>query len=70
MPKDLRTPIAKARDYWLESKEGQKCRFGVAEGQYLENRLAAAFVAGWNAKELSAQKRKIGAIESSRDRIR
>ena len=46
---DLRSPLARARDEWLESDEGKRCRQGKAYGPYLSNRLQAAFVAGWNA---------------------
>lgn len=50
---DLRSPLAKARDAWLESKEGKLCCDGLAEGKYLENRLVLAFLAGakWNASD-------------------
>lgn len=40
---------AKARDKWLESDEGKKCLAGTATGQYLENRLHLAFIAGMQA---------------------
>jgi hypothetical protein len=53
MSKDLRSPIAKARDAWLESPEGKRCSEGRAEGQYLENRLVTAFIAGWTAAQLA-----------------
>jgi len=49
---DLRSPIAKARDKWLESEQGQKCsQVGTLSSNptYLINRLEAAFVAGYNA---------------------
>ena len=46
---DLRSPEAKARDKWLESKEGQTCCEGTANGQYLQNRLERAFSAGLDA---------------------
>jgi hypothetical protein len=49
--KDLRTPIALARDQWLESDEGKRCSEGTTSGKGLENRLMCAFVAGWNARE-------------------
>lgn len=41
--------LAKARDKWLGSEEGKKCCGGSTCGQYLQNRLELAFVAGWNA---------------------
>ena len=50
---DLRNPLAKARDEWLESQDGKDCCDGEARGQYLRNRLEAAFIAGWTAKENS-----------------
>lgn len=49
MANDLRTPIAIARDKWLLSEEGKRALDGSATGQYLENRLVLAFLAGWNA---------------------
>lgn len=50
-PVDHRNDLAKARDVWLESDEGQKCADGVTSGYYLHNRLEAAFIAGWKARE-------------------
>lgn len=50
---DLRNAIAKARDDFLDSAEGIRLTKGTAQGQYLRNRIEAAFVAGWNAKEQS-----------------
>jgi hypothetical protein len=35
---------------WIESAEGKRCRHGSAAGQYLENRLYLAFMAGANWK--------------------
>jgi hypothetical protein len=57
--KDLRSPLAKARDEWFASEEGQKCcdislirYYEVKEApRYLHNRLAAAFLAGAAAQE-------------------
>lgn len=52
MTEDLRAPIAKARDRWLDSAEGLRCledsilTFGARP--YLRNRLQQAFEAGWN----------------------
>lgn len=48
---DLRSPLAKARDAWLESDEGKRCRDAAILSsphatQYLENRLVLAFLAG------------------------
>jgi hypothetical protein len=48
---DNRAPIARARDNFLASEEGVRLQSGATSGQYLRNRLEAAFVAGWNAKE-------------------
>lgn len=51
---DLRSPLAKARDAWLESEEGKRCCNGNASGHFLQNRLELAFVAGanWAAQHL------------------
>jgi hypothetical protein len=46
MAKDVRSELAKARDEWFESDEGQRCCEGGANGQYLRNRLEIAFLAG------------------------
>lgn len=51
---DLRTPIAKARDKWLASKDGLRAQEGIAQWIYLRNQLEAGFVAGWNAHEKEA----------------
>lgn len=48
--RDLRNDLAKARDAWLESSEGRICCSGYPGGEYLRNRLVAAFIAGWNAR--------------------
>jgi len=45
---DMRSPLAKASDNWLESDEGQRCCAGITSGQYLQNRLELAFLAGAN----------------------
>ena len=45
----MKSTLAKARDKWLQSDVGKKCREGSPAGQYLENRLEAAFIAGWKA---------------------
>lgn len=56
---DLRSPGAKARDEWLESKEGQTCCEGTANDQYLRNRLERAFSVGLSAGvEIAAQRAK------------
>ena len=52
-PKDLRSPLAKARDFFFWTREGEELCAGKAEGQYLKNRLERAFIAGWNAHEKS-----------------
>lgn len=41
--------IAKARDKWLKSEEGKNYCKGSTSGQYLQNRLELAFIAGWDA---------------------
>lgn len=45
----MKSELAKARDKWLQSDEGKKCCNGTPTGQYLQNRLEAAFIAGWGA---------------------
>lgn len=59
-PSDLRSPLAKARDEWLASEEGEKLTHpGILRDRslrhYLENRIALAFLAGVAA----AQKLKL-----------
>jgi hypothetical protein len=39
-------PAVKAWQKWLNSTEGQDCLLPGASGQYLENRLWKAFMAG------------------------
>jgi len=51
-----KSPLAKARDKWLFSEEGKRCLEGKTSGQYLENRLRLAFIAGWNACEKRSKK--------------
>jgi len=51
-----RHPAAIAWDQWIESEEGRGCWkpynfLTNSGGQYLENRLALAFQAGWRAAE-------------------
>ena len=53
-----KSALAKARDCWLASDEGKKMCQGSTEGQYLENRLRAAFIAGWVAGEKDNETRK------------
>jgi len=50
--KDLRSPLAKDRDDWLESQEGAQCCRGITQGEFLRNRLVLAFLAGvkWGQK--------------------
>jgi hypothetical protein len=53
---DLRSPLAKARDEFLDSDSGRDmCDSrnlpATAFSQYLRNRLEQAFVAGWNARD-------------------
>ncbi len=45
----MKSELAKARDRWLESKDGAKCCEGKTHGIYLKNRLERAFIAGWDA---------------------
>lgn len=51
---DIRNALARARDEWMESYEGKRCQADGAHGQYLRNRLALAFIAGWNARDADA----------------
>lgn len=53
---DLRNALARARDEWLDGDVGQHAASGSPTGQYLRNRLEAAFCAGWNAAEKNAEK--------------
>lgn len=55
---DHRSPLAVARDEWLASEEGRTCCDGTAHGQYLENRLVMAFIAGWDAAVAERAKEK------------
>lgn len=52
--RDLRSPMAKARDAWFDSDEGKQCCAGIASGQYLKNRLEIAFFAGAGVSWASA----------------
>jgi len=45
----MKSQLAKARDKWLQSRDGNQCTFGEARGQYLHNRIERAFIAGWDA---------------------
>lgn len=50
-----RSPLAKARDEWMESDDGQKCLgpeilSRPADSQFLRNRLVRAFIAGAEAQ--------------------
>lgn len=47
----MKSGLAKVRDEWLKSKEGKECCEGTTKGQYLQNRLERAFIAGWEAYE-------------------
>ena len=44
----MKSKLAKARDKWLLSDEGKRCCSDTAQGQYLQNRLELAFIAGAN----------------------
>ncbi len=60
--KDNRSPMAKARDEWLASEEGQMCSNPTSIHSmehpriYLENRLIRAFQSGANAKQEEIKK--------------
>ena len=47
----MKSPLAKARDKWLNSEDGKGCCKGTTAGQYLQNRLERAFLAGANFSE-------------------
>lgn len=51
MGDDMRNDLAKARDAWLDTEDGAGCQDGMVGGIYLRNRLIAAFIAGWDARE-------------------
>lgn len=42
----MKSELAKARDKWLNGEEGKRCCEGTPTGQYLQNRLELAFLAG------------------------
>jgi hypothetical protein len=54
---DRRSPLAKARDDWMESDDGKKCLetsilFKTSDRRYLlKYRLEMAFIAGANCKK-------------------
>lgn len=61
--KDLRSPLAKARDKWFEITQGKltsKHFPGIIEEPFMKNRLELAFIAGWDAckKQKSKKARK------------
>ena len=45
----MKSDLAKARDKWIASEEGKECCEGKTSGQYLQNRLKRAFIAGYSA---------------------
>lgn len=44
-----KSSLASATDAWLASKDGRSLADGQVGGFSLRNRLAAAFMSGWNA---------------------
>lgn len=61
-------PAAAALSLWTVSIQGRQCADGPAEGEYLRNRLATAFLAGWQAAEDRAITRaEIRANQLARD---
>jgi hypothetical protein len=59
--KDTKSPLAKARDKWMRSKEGRDCLdngilFSPNHGPYLKNRLERAFIAGATWAESNKEK--------------
>lgn len=55
---DLRSDLAKARDKFFGSKQGESLCEGTTYGQYLKHRLERAFVEGWVKCEECYQKGK------------
>ena len=43
---DLRSPLAKARDEFINGPRGKPLTHGTASGQYLRNRVESAWLAG------------------------
>lgn len=62
---DLRNELARARDDWMRSDAGRRCRGGSPEGCYLDNRIEAAFIAGWNARDAAPEDDAIDAAMSA-----
>jgi hypothetical protein len=56
----MKSDLAKARDNWLQSEEGKNCCDGTAAGPYLETRIRTAFIAGWDAYEISQRESSEG----------
>jgi len=59
--KDLRSPLAKARDQFLENSDCKASTLGtVRPDYYLKNRIASAFEAGalWQQKQSQNEKTK------------
>lgn len=50
-----RHPKAIAFDEWLRTPEGITCTCGRTDGEYLQNRLWYAFMAGYSARETSSE---------------
>jgi hypothetical protein len=46
-----KSPLAIARDKWIESDEGKRLMIGSTSGVYLKNRLEMAFIDGYGASE-------------------
>ena len=52
--KDIRSPLAKARDNWLETNRAKIERWAIeanTNATYIENRLVAAFLDGASAQK-------------------
>ena len=61
---DCVTTLAEARDTWFESAEGKQCCDGSASGEFLHNRLEAAFLAGANLAEQLTRKEIAGDLKA------
>ena len=51
-------PVVKAWEVWRDSDDGKMCAEGQIAGQYLENRLWRAFMAGVASQTLRQQPKR------------
>jgi hypothetical protein len=57
MVKELKSDLAKVRDIWLASDEGQRCCTGSADGPFLQHRIECAFLAGARIAEAQLEEK-------------